>query len=101
MAGESPYDDPSRTGLNRLFNSYTQRGRANYAKLMLSCYVLTYIGYRMIRSPAAKEVPPDPEDKENTMQFALDDDDWLIANTFRVMDSTKLFYQYTLLQQLS
>lgn len=74
MAGESPYDDPSRTGLDRLFNSYTQRGRANYAKLMISCYVLTYIGYRMLRSPAT-QAPPDPGDKDNNMEIALDDDD--------------------------
>lgn len=74
MAGDEPYDDPSRTGFNRLFNSYTLRGRANYAKLMMSCYVLTYIGYRMIRSQAA-QAPPDPGDKENTMEIAIDDDD--------------------------
>lgn len=56
MAGDEPYDDPSLTRMKRMFNNQIVRGRANYAKVILSAYLLTYVAYKMTR-PATPAEP--------------------------------------------
>lgn len=61
---QSPYDDPTLKGLQRYYNSQTQRGRANVAKFWLSFYATMYVAYK-VKKRFFDGDGPKPEDGPN------------------------------------
>ncbi|CAH1397060.1 unnamed protein product [Nezara viridula] len=49
MSIEEPFDDPKYRGFQKYFNSYTIRGRSNWAKLWLSVYAGGFVLYKVIK----------------------------------------------------
>ncbi|KAL0850439.1 hypothetical protein ABMA28_012243 [Loxostege sticticalis] len=58
MAGHGVDDDPSLKGISRYFNSQTNRGRANTAKVTVAFCAMYYVYHKLFKSgkkPAPKK----------------------------------------------